>query len=141
MSTKPAWLFRQSAAIPFREVEGVLEIVLITARSADRWTIPKGVVDRGLSPEESAAKEALEEAGVVGQIIPHLVAEYQYAKWGGMCTVQVFPLAVTELLAEWEESHHRERITVEAAKAVDLVNPTQTEAIRRFIAWRRGASA
>ena len=66
MSTKPSWLYQQSAVIPIFDDK----IVLITSRRKKRWIIPKGVIELGLAPEDSAAKEALEEAGVVGSVSP-----------------------------------------------------------------------
>jgi 8-oxo-dGTP pyrophosphatase MutT (NUDIX family) len=38
-------------------------VLLISSRDTGRWVIPKGWPIRGLSPAESAAREAYEEAG------------------------------------------------------------------------------
>jgi 8-oxo-dGTP pyrophosphatase MutT (NUDIX family) len=89
---KPAWMFKQSGVIPFRVVDDTIEVVLITSRSSGKWGIPKGIIERDLSPQDSAAKEAHEEAGVVGNVTDRVVAEYEYQKWGGTCKVQVFAM-------------------------------------------------
>ena len=67
--------------------------------------IPKGVKEPELSPRESAAKEAVEEAGIVGQVSHESIGSYEYEKWGGTCTVQVFAMDVDTELDEWEESY------------------------------------
>jgi phosphohistidine phosphatase len=64
----PAWMYRQSAVIPYRRGPSGLEVLLVTSRKGTRWVLPKGVVEPDLSPAASAAKEALEEAGVRGPI-------------------------------------------------------------------------
>lgn len=57
----------QSAALPDRATsEGSLEVLLVTSRKRRRWILPKGKVAAGMLPHRSAAREAMEEAGVVG---------------------------------------------------------------------------
>jgi 8-oxo-dGTP pyrophosphatase MutT (NUDIX family) len=71
---------------------------------------------------ESACKEAYEEAGIRGRVNPPPLGEYQYRKWGGVCTVQVFALEVLDVLETWPESSVRRRQWMsveEAAKAVE----------------------
>jgi phosphohistidine phosphatase len=64
----PDWIYRQSAVIAYRRRPRGVEVLLITSRKGTRWVLPKGVVEPGLSPATSAAKEALEEAGVRGTV-------------------------------------------------------------------------
>ena len=45
-----------------------MRILLITSRGTRRWVIPKGWPMRGLKPQEAAAVEAAEEAGIVGEV-------------------------------------------------------------------------
>ncbi len=56
-------IFQQSGVIPYRIIEGKVEILLITTRKRQGWVIPKGGLCKGMSPHDSAAKEAWEEAG------------------------------------------------------------------------------
>jgi 8-oxo-dGTP pyrophosphatase MutT (NUDIX family) len=134
MPNKPAWLFRQSAAIPFLRDGAALKIVLITSNSSGQWIVPKGVVEQGLSPWESAAKEALEEAGVVGEISAETITEYEYEKWGGTCRVEVFAMEVSEVLAEWDEMHARERCIVDVDRALAIVKVEMRALIEAFVA-------
>ncbi len=75
-----------------------------------------------MSPAESAAQEALEEAGLVGKLRPESIGTYRYEKWGGTCTVEVFVLDVVELLDDWEEKPFREREIVAVEEAVARVS-------------------
>jgi len=119
----PAHFFTQSAVIPWRRVDGRLEFLLVASRKGTRWVIPKGVQEPDMTAHDSAAKEALEEAGVRGTVDPEPLGRYDYAKWGGTCTVTVFGMAVGECLpdGEWEESHRKRRWLPpeEAARQVD----------------------
>ncbi len=58
----------QYAALPYRQMGRRLEILLITSRETRRWVIPKGWPMNGLTPQEAAATEAVEEAGIEGEI-------------------------------------------------------------------------
>ena len=60
----------QFAALPWRLCEGgTREIMLPTSRGAGRWVIPKGWPIKGRKPAEAAAREAYEEAGLIGHIV------------------------------------------------------------------------
>ena len=111
-------MYRQSAVIPYRRGPSGLEVLLVTSRKGTRWVLPKGVVEPYLSPAASAAKEALEEAGVRGAIDDERIGTYQYRKWGGTCTVQVFAMEVEQEEADWPEANTRRRawLTVDDAR-------------------------
>ena len=116
------WMYNQSGVVPFRRSKDGLQILLVTSRSGKRWVIPKGIVEPELSPQESAQKEAFEEAGIKGKIIDEMIGKYAYKKWGGTCTVQVYLLKVEEILDDWPESYFRTREWMsveEASKRVD----------------------
>ncbi len=120
MSQKPAHFYKQSAVIPYRIKDGQLEILLVTSRKARRWVLPKGIHEPDLSAAESAAKEALEEAGVEGHTSEQPVGHYSYEKWGGVCFVEIFPMRVETVHSEWQESY-RDRVWVTASEAAILV--------------------
>ena len=124
----PEYFYTQSAVIPYRERDGDLEILMITSRKRKRWVIPKGVKEPELSPQESAAKEAHEEAGIEGTVSLKPIGTYQYDKWGGTCTVDVFTMNVKTVLAEWEESF-RDREWVSVDEAVRRVSETELKRI------------
>ncbi|RJP56631.1 MAG: NUDIX domain-containing protein [Ignavibacteriales bacterium] len=122
MKTKPSWYYNQSAVIPFRLKSGKLEVLLVTSRIKKNWIIPKGIIEIGLSPQQSAVKEALEEAGVSGNLIDKLFDEYTYKKWGGKCRVKVYLLQVEKVHKNWDEKNTRERQWLSINKAIKKIN-------------------
>lgn len=118
----PDGIFNQSGAIPFRFEQGCLQILLITTRNRKRWIIPKGIIEFDQTAVLSAEQEAYEEAGIRGQIFPKPIGSYQYRKWGGICTVQVFLIEVYEEFDEWPEDYFRQRKWVSIEQVQDLVS-------------------
>jgi 8-oxo-dGTP pyrophosphatase MutT (NUDIX family) len=128
---------QQFAALPFRRTDGV-EVLLITSRETRRWIIPKGWPMKGRSPPGTAAREALQEAGIRGRISKTPIGVYSYIKrgLGGQkwpCTVHVFPLEVRVEQQNWREREERTRewfTYIEAAEAV-----TEPELKRLILAF------
>ncbi len=122
MSKKPPSWYNQSGVIPFRRKGCQVEVLLVTSSSQKRWIIPKGIVEPDLSPAESAAQEALEEAGVTGVVGTEPIGEYHYDKWGGTCIVAVYLLEVREVLETWQEGALRRREWLSLADAQDRLS-------------------
>lgn len=101
----------QYAALPWRGVDRV-EILLITSRETGRWVIPKGWPMKARTPSAAAAREAFEEAGVIGEIAQKPFGSYPYVKYfksglGQPCKVKVFPLLVVGQAEDWPERGQR----------------------------------
>ncbi len=128
----------QAGAIPFRRRGPTLEICLITAAGKPRkWLIPKGVIDPGESPPETALKEAWEEAGLRGDLIAEPVGQYHYRKVGRMLRVVVFLMEVHVCEKRWEEDDRRKRQWVAAEQALSTIShanlrPLLAQAIERL---------
>ncbi len=105
----PAWVYRQSALLPYRWDGEKLRVLLITSRSGKRWVVPKGIVEPGMSPIDSALKEVHEEAGVDGRVHDRLLGHYRQDKWGGTCEIAVYPLEFTRERFDWPEAPFRRR--------------------------------
>jgi 8-oxo-dGTP pyrophosphatase MutT (NUDIX family) len=117
----------QSAAIPYRTTaqDGV-EVLLITSRKRSRWAVPKGKVKRGVSPHHSAAREAFEEAGVIGTVSAVPLGTYNQMKAqdngeSRIITVQAFPFLVVEETERWPEKALRRRCWMPIGAAVDAI--------------------
>jgi len=103
----------QSAVIPYRKNDdGSIEILLVTTREGN-WTIPKGIIEKDLSPRTSAAKEALEEAGIEGKVKKKNVGTYTYKKFGDNYCVKVYKMKVKKVHSKWDEEHFRERLWIQ----------------------------
>jgi phosphohistidine phosphatase len=115
---RPAYYYTQSSVIPFRVIDDEVEIMIVRSSQDKHWVVPKGIVEPGHSPQESAVKEAREEAGIEGLVDTVPLGTYDYEKWGAHCTVQVYPMQVTRILSEseWEEQH-RGRVWVDIEQA------------------------
>ena len=59
---------------------------------------------------------------VKGRIGGEPLGRCEYSKWGGVCTLEVYPLRVDELAEEWEESF-RDRRWVSPKDAAALLRP------------------
>lgn len=103
---RPAYYYVQSGVIPYRIHQGKLEILAVSTRSGKRMVVPKGIIEPGLSAEESAIKEATEEAGITGTLHIKALGSYKYPKWGGICQVLLYGMEVSSLLPDevWQES-------------------------------------
>lgn len=115
---RPAYYYTQSSVIPWSIKNGEVEILVILSSKKKHWVVPKGIWEPGLTARESAAKEALEEAGVEGIVADTAIGSYVYPKWGASCTVEVYPMEVTRVLPdeEWEEAHRgREWVSLKQA--------------------------
>jgi len=99
----------QAAALPIRERDGRLELCLIRKKGSNDWGIPKGVVDPGDTLEDTALKEAWEEAGLLGTLAGPPIGTYDYSKWTVTMTVAVFVMRVTDEHPEWPEMGYRDR--------------------------------
>ena len=115
----------QAAAIPYRFRDAEPEFCLITSISRGTWGFPKGVVDPGETPEQTALKEAEEEAGLHGRIVGTPLGQYRYAKWGTVLVVTVYLMQVTAADDDWDEASLRERRWCRAGEARAAIHRTQ----------------
>jgi 8-oxo-dGTP pyrophosphatase MutT (NUDIX family) len=125
----------QYAALPYRLEGRRVMILLITSRATRRWVIPKGWPMHGLKPQDAAAMEAAEEAGVVGEIEGQPLGSYHYDKLlkpGRAVSVQVivFPFRVSAQADAWKEQHQREVRWLPYQRAAAMV---AEPALRRLI--------
>lgn len=112
---EPIW---QAAAIPFRD-DG--RVCLVTSRSGKRWVFPKGMIEAGHTPAETALVEAWEEAGLVGTLGSGMLGAYVYKKYDLEHHVTVFRMTVTEARDNWPEKSFRRREWVTLDKAAERV--------------------
>jgi len=94
--------------VPIRVRQRRLEVALVTS-SGGRWILPKGFVAEGESPAESARRETLEEAGLIGRVLRPALGRYAYEKGKARLVVAVFVMRVTEVLDAWDEDDRRRR--------------------------------
>jgi 8-oxo-dGTP pyrophosphatase MutT (NUDIX family) len=102
-----------------------VEILLITTRKKGRWSVPKGWPIKRSTPQQTAATEAYEEAGVRGAIGEGGIGRFKKRrlkkKQPVLCGVEIFPLRVNHEQQDWPEKHERSRIWVAPGEAAKLV--------------------
>jgi 8-oxo-dGTP pyrophosphatase MutT (NUDIX family) len=103
---------QQAAALPYVWTADGLEVAMVTSRGRGRWIVPKGWPEKALSLRDVAALEALEEAGLEGEVAAEPVGFFDYPKqidqgYKVACRVLVFPLLVSVQRLRWKEQKQR----------------------------------
>jgi 8-oxo-dGTP pyrophosphatase MutT (NUDIX family) len=141
MKQKASKVFKQSGVVPYRVKNGTTEVLLITSRNSQNWVVPKGGIVNRMSPHDSAAKEAWEEAGVIGQVNPNKFGSYKYRKNGKIYRVQMYSLPVEAVAQEFPEAAVRSRQWVDVDEAVRLVlQPSLKRILKQFVKRESGTT-
>lgn len=73
-----------AGGVVFRRYRGKIQFALICVAPEMRWQLPKGIVDKGETPEIAALREVLEETGLTAEIVePIETIEYWYVSGKG----------------------------------------------------------
>jgi 8-oxo-dGTP pyrophosphatase MutT (NUDIX family) len=129
----------QVAAMPVRRAaDGGIEILLVTSRATKRWIVPKGWRMKGMKDYDAAAREAYEEAGVVGKIAKKPAGRYRYWKRFedhlALCEATLYLLEVEHQLPDWAERDERHCQWFRPEDAADLVDEPELGRVIRALA-------
>jgi 8-oxo-dGTP pyrophosphatase MutT (NUDIX family) len=131
---------RQAGAIPFTVLHGEVVFLVITSRRSGRWIFPKGAPIDGLEPWQVAAREALEEAGVEGDVDTHPIGSYRTLKTlavrRAVIEVDMYPLRVMRQLDDWAEKKSRHRHWVILPEAKRLLAEPRLADLARLLSRR-----
>jgi len=62
--------FTHAGGIVYRQCDGAVLYLIVTAKkNPDHWVLPKGHIEPGETPEQTAVREVSEETGVSGRIV------------------------------------------------------------------------
>ena len=115
----------QAGAVPYRLTKDGPVFLMVTSRRTGRWLFPKGGLMRGRTPWESAAQEALEEAGVEGVVSDQPLGTYTATRVRGdrreTIAVTLYLLKVIRQLDRWDEKAQRQRRWADLDAALALL--------------------
>jgi 8-oxo-dGTP pyrophosphatase MutT (NUDIX family) len=120
---------RQAAVIPLRS----RQVCLVLSRSGKRWVIPKGRIEVGQTPGETALMEAWEEAGLSGVLRRQPVGSYHYEKCGRTFHVVVFFMEVTGVAEDWPEKDRRTCRWLSVERVLEQVKHTGLNRLLRRV--------
>jgi len=121
---RPAALTKQISAggVIFRRYDGGFQIALISVRGGTAWCLPKGLVDKGETPEMTAVREVREETGLNGRVVDRLgdISYWYYIKEENMKCRKTVSFYLMEYLSGDTAGHDlevdsAEWLTVDAA--------------------------
>ncbi|KDP29264.1 hypothetical protein JCGZ_16653 [Jatropha curcas] len=130
--------------------EKVVEVLMINSNSGPGLLFPKGGWENDETVEEAAAREALEEAGVRGDLMglcpfQHFLGHYEFKSKTlqdefcpeGLCKAAMFALLVKEELQSWPEQNTRRRswLTIPEARECCRYKWMEEALEEGFIKW------
>ncbi|KAF5750288.1 nudix hydrolase 16 mitochondrial-like isoform X1 [Tripterygium wilfordii] len=106
--------------------EKVVEVLMINSASRPGLLFPKGGWENDETVEEAALREAVEEAGVRGDLM-HFLGHYLFKSKTlqdefspeGLCKAAMFALLVKEELDSWPEQSTRQRTWLTIPEALE----------------------
>ncbi|KAK4392525.1 Nudix hydrolase 16, mitochondrial [Sesamum angolense] len=106
--------------------EKIVEVLMINSTSGPGLLFPKGGWENDETAEEAAVREAMEEAGVRGDLV-HFLGCYPFKSKTlqdeyspeGLCRAAMYALHVKEELDSWPEKSCRERSWLTVREAIE----------------------
>lgn len=122
-------IIQQAGVIPFI-FDKELKVMIITSKAfPDRWVLPKGHIEENHSPQETAVREAFEEAGIHGVVSDIPVGAYDYHKFNRNYHVLIYMLKITETLDSWPEQTFRKRQLLPLKQALAVLSDANVREI------------
>ncbi|KAI6675989.1 hypothetical protein NL676_036785 [Syzygium grande] len=136
--------YRQSIDCSSDTDEKIVEVLMINSTSGPGLLFPKGGWENDETVGEAAVREAIEEAGVKGDL-KDLLGHYDFKSKThqdefcpeGLCKAAMFALFVREELESWPEQSIRQRSWLTITEAVESCrHPWMRDAlVQGFLNW------
>ncbi|KAL3327098.1 hypothetical protein AABB24_037674 [Solanum stoloniferum] len=124
--------------------EKIVEVLMINSTSGPGLLFPKGGWENDETVKEAAVREAIEEAGVRGDLV-HFLGYYLFKSKTlqdefspeGLCRAAMFALFVKEELDCWPEQCRRKRSWLKIPEAIECCrHPWMRKALEEgFLKW------
>ncbi|KAJ8492158.1 hypothetical protein OPV22_013879 [Ensete ventricosum] len=117
------------------DIGTLMEVLVVSSPKGNGLLFPKGGWETDETIEQAALREALEEAGVQGNVEGKLGKwRYKSRAYDAYHEGIMFPMNVTQELGDWPEMHLRERKWVTVAEAKEgCQHPWMKEALERLV--------
>lgn len=127
-----AKLIHQSGSAPYIVYGSEIRVMLVTPSAGGGWILPKGNIAKRLDTLKSAAKEAFEEAGVVGECENNVLGIININKTPvDIASVRIYPLAIERILPRWEEEGVRARRLFQIDHAIRIMKTEESAEVLR----------
>jgi len=114
-----------AGGVVFRKRNSLIEVALTSRQQGQVWCLPKGLIEKGESPEETALREVREETGLEGRLVEKIeeIKYWYYSKWEQVRVFKIVHFYLLEFLGGDTERHDFEVdevrwFTLEEAKRV-----------------------
>ncbi len=128
----------QIGALVYRWNAGEFEVLIVTSRETRRWILPKGWPMAGKTAAATAAREADEEAGIIGHVVKKPLGRFATIKRIGETAlpseVEVYALQFIKQKQKWKERGERICLWLPAMEAANTVAEPDLAAIIRAFA-------
>lgn len=105
----PSKIREQSGCIPYRDVDGVRQVLLVKKKTKQAWWgFTKGGLEKTETKKSNAAKECFEEAGVTGTVT-NKIGKFEYVKDNARQIVHMFAMIFGDEAPDWLEKKTRKR--------------------------------
>jgi 8-oxo-dGTP pyrophosphatase MutT (NUDIX family) len=132
---------RSAGGVLLVPVGSALLVAMISLRGGDVLALPKGHIEPGEAPEQTAVRETREETGITGSVIAPL-EEISYMYWSRASRARVAKRVAFYLLAYRAGSPARHDAEVEAVRLVPVAEaagalsyPGERRVMERALAW------
>ncbi len=121
---------RSCGAVVYRIINGELRFLLIKNRRSAHWGFPKGHVEKGETPDQTAKREVLEETGLAIEIIPEFTSKSEYTIQGKVekC-VTIFLAKTSDTRTTIQKEEIEDYVWLNYAKAAETLRFDNDKAI------------
>ncbi|HOD02645.1 MAG: Diadenosine hexaphosphate hydrolase [Firmicutes bacterium ADurb.Bin300] len=113
---------RSCGAVVFRMINETPRFLLIRNKRSSHWGFPKGHMEFGETPEETAVREVLEETGIHIKILPDFVCKSEYTIQGRIeKTVNIFLASTTDTKTIIQKDEIEDYIWLKYKEAINTV--------------------